>query len=369
MRRTLVLGTVAALCLSLSIPAVANPFEFPRHSRQGLGSGVPPQVTAPSWILYDASTGAVLASQNSAEIRAPASITKIMTVLLALENGSEADQVRISSRAANTGEREIGVWAGETVSLGALMRAALIHSANDAATAIAEHIGGSVEGFADLMNSRARELGMTRTNFVNPHGLDVEGHLTSAEDMLKLGIAAMEREDFRAIANARIVVFPNAPNGGRRVGTSTNLLVGAFEGANGVKTGFTNRAGLTFVASAERDGRELHVVVLGSQGQRAHLADARALFTFGFDDLRAYGVLGGQPFKSSLRTATPSPTDMAASMEALVHIAGGGLFDFEPPEVPPDPILVVNTVHRRSDPVPHGFWSAIGYWARSVLGS
>src|SRR5690606_33490559 len=100
------------------------------------------------------------ASRNDSEIRAPASITKIMTVLLALEHGDPNDPVLISSRAADTGEREIGIWAGETVPLGALMRAAMVHSANDAATAIAEHIGGSVEEFVEMMNAKARELGM-----------------------------------------------------------------------------------------------------------------------------------------------------------------------------------------------------------------
>src|SRR5690606_33071159 len=114
------------------------------------------------------------------------------------------------------------------------------------------HIGGSVEEFVEMMNAKARELGMTRTSFANPHGLDADGHLTTARDMLQLGLAAMERQDFRNMAQARIVVFPNAPNGGIRRGTASNLLIGAFDGANGVKTGFTNRARLTFVASAER---------------------------------------------------------------------------------------------------------------------
>lgn len=370
MRNTRLLAVMATvLVLTLALPASANPFEFPRLTREGLGSSPPPTVTAPSWILYDASTGAVLASRNDSEIRAPASITKIMTVLLALEHGDPNDPVLISSRAADTGEREIGIWAGETVPLGALMRAAMVHSANDAATAIAEHIGGSVEEFVEMMNAKARELGMTRTSFANPHGLDADGHLTTARDMLQLGLAAMERQDFRNMAQARIVVFPNAPNGGIRRGTASNLLIGAFDGANGVKTGFTNRARLTFVASAERNGRELYAVVLGSEGSRAHFADARALFNHGFEDLAAYGVLGGQPFEPSMLVTAPPATTTAASMESLVHIAAEGLLEFEPPEEPPEPIVIVDTVHRRSNPAPHGFWSAFGYWARSVFGS
>ena len=357
------------MCFAVAAPALAQPFTFPRLEQQGLGSAPPPNVTAASWLLYDASLGVVLASHNPSEVRAPASITKIMTVLLALELGDPDDQVTITSRAAATGEREIGVWAGETVTLGALVRAAMIHSANDAATAIAEHIGGTVEDFVNMMNSRAWELGMTKTTFVNPHGLDVNGHVTTAEDMLKLGIAAMEREDFREISRGRVVVFPNAPDGGRRIGTASNLLLGAFEGTTGIKTGFTNRARLTFVASAEREGRELYAVILGAEGQRAHFSDARALFSFGFDDLRAYGVIAGQPFQPSLLAADPIPTVTAGSLESLMHLAGEGLLDIETPEEPPEPIVVIETVRRQSDPAPTGFWGALGYWVRTALGS
>lgn len=365
-----ILTAVTAVCLLLTAaaPATASPFTFPEVQRQGLGPAPePPVVSAPSWILYDASTGAVLNSQNSGEMRAPASVTKIMTALLALEMGDQTDMVTISARAAGTGERSIGVWAGERVSLGALLRAAMVHSANDAATAIAEHVGGSVEGFAEMMNQRARELGMIRTQFDNPHGLDATGHVTTAEDMLVLALAAMQRQDFRDIVAAQIVVFPDAPDGTRRRGTASNLLLDTYPGAEGIKTGFTNRAGLTFVASASRDGRELYAVVMGSQGQRAHLADARSLLDFGFDRLHAYGVPAGLPHRPPMPVMSPSHVETAAAVETLIHLAGAGLLEVELAEEP-EPIPPPVVVHRRfPEPVADDVWSAATFWLRSVF--
>ncbi len=370
MRRLSVVLMVTLVVIAAAGPASASPFRFPRQERPGVGPApTPPQVSAPAWVLYDATLGFPLASQNPREMRAPASVTKIMTVLLALERGNPSDLVSISTRAAATGEREIGVWAGERVSLGALVRAAMVHSANDAATAIAEHIGGSVEEFAVMMTQRARELGMNRTEFVNPHGLDANGHVTTAEDMMLLAVAAMARKDFRDISRSRIVVFPDAPDGTGRRGTASNLMLDTYEGTNGIKTGFTNRAMLTFVASAERDGREIFVVVLGSSGQRAHFADARALLDMGFNQMRSYGTLAGLPHQPPMPVANPTPVAAAAALEALIHVAGEGLLEFEvaedPEEVPPPP----PPVHERLPETPQdGFWSAAGYFLRAMLG-
>src|SRR5690606_1705004 len=143
-----------------------------------------PTIDAGAWILYDATAGVVLAEYNADTQRAPASITKIMTVLVALEHGNPEDLVTISNRAAATGEREINVVPGERVPLGASMKAAIIHSGGDAASGIGEHVGGSVCGFVAMMSAKAEELGMARTHFVTPHGLDAAGHVSTARDML-----------------------------------------------------------------------------------------------------------------------------------------------------------------------------------------
>lgn len=356
-RRKLLTAWLAVLVgMSLALPAGAKPLAYPAPVHEGLPNPGPPQLTAQAWILYDASSDAVLASVRPDERRSVASTTKIMTGLLALERGDLDAVVTISQTAADTGEREIGLVPGEGVTLGALMKAALIHSGNDAATAIAEHIGGSVEGFVELMNQRAEELGLRNTSFANPHGLDAPNHYSSARDMLNLAREAMQHEEFRDIVRSRIVVFPEAPDGTKRIGTATNLLLGEYEGASGIKTGFTFQALLTFVASAERQNRRLYAVVLGSEGSRAHLSDARRLFDYGFDDLGVYGVLTTQnPYVARFAQPEPGPMVTAAHVESLLHLGATGLLDDPPaarvtaPEPIPPPVAEV----RRSPDQSH----------------
>ncbi len=332
----------------------------------------PPEVTAATWILYDETSEVVLAASLPDERRAVASTTKIMTALLAIERGSPDDTVVVSQRAADTGEREIGLVAGEEVPLDALLKAALIHSGNDAATAIAEHIGGSVEGFVAMMNQRAEQLGLLNTSFANPHGLDAPNHYSTARDMLELAREAMRHEEFRDIVRSRIVVFPEAPDGTQRVGTATNLLLGEYDGASGIKTGFTFNAMLTFVASAERQDRRLYAVVLGSDGTRAHLSDARLLFDYGFGDLGIYGtVVTGSPYVSRWDGPPPGPLTAAARVESMVHLAATGLMSRPPrslesaPEPVPPPVQVAI---RRPEPESGTIAGALRFWIERAFG-
>jgi D-alanyl-D-alanine carboxypeptidase len=166
----------------------------------------------------------------------------------------------------------------------------------------------------------------------------------------------MQHEEFRDIVRSRIVVFPEAPDGTKRIGTATNLLLGEYEGANGIKTGFTFQALLTFVASAERQGRSLYAVVLGSEGNRAHLADASRLFDYGFDDLGVYGVLvTGNPYVARFNRPEPGPLLTAARFESLLHVGATGLLD-DPPsarETAPEPIPSPVAEVRRSPELEH----------------
>lgn len=362
----------AGLAIFLFAPtAMATPMVHPSVPQQGFPFISPPDVSAASWILYDDTMDLTIASENPNEERAMASITKIMTALLVVENGNLSDMVTISDRAAATGEKEIDLVAGEQISLDGLLKAILIHSANDAATAAAEHISGSVEEFVALMNRRAYELGMRNTSFANPHGLDAPGHYTTASDMLVLTRQAMRNPKFAEVTRSKIVVMPAAPDGTARRGTTTNLMLDWYEGTIGVKTGFTSRALLTYVSVAEREGRRLYAVLLGSEGERGHFADATKLFEYGFRRLGFYGTaVTGAPYVASTGRAKPDPLLVEADSETYVHLAGQGLNLALPappvvnaqPEPPP-----VAELTRRSEPAPRGTLNILTFWIRSAL--
>lgn len=374
MRRAVRLAVLAALSTVLfALPASATGFVFPIHNQDGFPHEGPPPVTASAWIVYDELTDSVLAERSADTARPMASITKIMTVVVALENGSLEEGVLISEDAAATGGQEIGLVAGETVSLGSLVRAALIRSGNDAAAAIAEHIGGSIDGFARMMNERAAELGMDNTHFVNPHGLDATGHYSSPRDMLIVGRHAMSLPAFAEIARARMMVFPDSPTGAQRSASNTNRILNTYDGVIGVKTGETPRAGLTYVGAAERHGRRVFAVVFNSIGQRAHLSDAVELFDWAFLDLSINGTLyAGIPFQPSSPRVEPSPLLMEAVAETFVHTTAQGLSG-DPPSPPgdepiPAPPPVID-VTRHPDPAPRSLVSTFTYWLGLMTGA
>lgn len=362
----------ALLVVSVALPAAATGFVFPLHHEEGFPHERPPQVTASAFIVYDELTDSVLAERDADTPRPMASITKIMTVLLALENGNSSDPVTISEDAAGTGGQEIGLVAGETLTLGALVKAALIRSGNDSAAAIAEHIGGSIAGFARMMNERAEELGMENTNFVNPHGLDATGHFSSPRDMLIVARHAMSMPEFVEVARARVMVFPDSPGGTARSASNTNRILNTYEGAIGVKTGETPRAGLTYVGAAERHGRRVFAVVFNSIGQRAHLADAVTLYDWAFQDLSIDGTLAaGIPYQPSSPRVEPSPLLVEAAAETLIHTTAQGL-SADPPSPPgdepiPDPPPVID-ITRHPDSAPLSALSTIIYWLDLMAG-
>lgn len=369
--RTAVLAVI--LTLALALPAVASPFTFPVHNQDGFPHEGPPGVTASSWIVYDELTDTVLAEWDADSPRPMASITKIMTVLLAVENGNLDEEVVISEEAAGAGGQEIGLVAGETVTLGALVRAALIRSGNDAAAAIAEHIGGSIDGFVAMMNERAEELGMVNTHFANPHGLDAAGHYSSPRDMLIVGKTAMAIPAIAEITRARMMVFPDTPSGEARSASNTNRILNSYVGSIGVKTGETPNAGLTYVGAAERDGRRVFAVVFNSVGRRAHLADAVRLFDWAYDDLRINGTIyGGIPYQPVAARVEQSPLVADADVEVYLHTASLGVLG-DPPapsggEPIPDPPPVVD-ITRHPDPAPRSILSTLTYWMGLVTGA
>lgn len=240
-----------------------------------------PALVAKAAVLMDAETGAVLAAQNADEKLPIASTTKIMTALLALERGKLDDRITISEEAAYQEGSSMYTSPGETYTLEELLYGLLLNSGNDAAWAIAEHIAGSVPAFVEAMNQRARELGATNTHFSNPSGLPDPDHYSTARDMALITKAALARPDFRRIVSTKAQKIPWPVKGEEKLLVNHNRLLWNYEGADGVKTGYTNEARQCLVASATRDGQSLIAVVLRSEGNSVW-TDAERLLDYGF---------------------------------------------------------------------------------------
>ena len=213
-------------------------------------------------VLIERNTGMVLLCHNENEPLPMASTTKVMTALLALEKGNLDDVVTVGRNAYGVPGTSIYLNLGEHITLRNLLYGLLLASGNDAAVAIAEHIGGSVEAFCTMMTERAAELGCENTVFVNPNGLPAEGHHTTAYDLALIAREAMKHETFREIVSTRRASIPWEGRSYDRILNNKNRLLTDYEGATGIKTGFTSKAGRCLVFSAEREGMELIGVVL-----------------------------------------------------------------------------------------------------------
>jgi D-alanyl-D-alanine carboxypeptidase (penicillin-binding protein 5/6) len=220
------------------------------------------QRQARSLLLKDLVTGRTLYAVRANQRMPPASLTKIMTALVILEYGQLHDPVTISPNAAAAPRIHLGLHAGDRFRLGDLLKAMLITSANDACLAAAEHVGGSEEQFVTMMNNKARLLGLRDTHFTNACGFDAPEHYTTAADLAKLSEAAMQDPRFRALVRKQVDII--APLNGDRAYwlRNTNRLLGRIPGIEGIKTGFTSRAGRCLIAKASQNGKEVLLVLL-----------------------------------------------------------------------------------------------------------
>ena len=271
---------LAALCMVTLLPVQAAAVELPLTSRAAL--------------LMEKTTGQILFAQNEHEKLEPASVTKIMTLLLtmdAIDSGALAydDVVTVSANAAGMGGSQVFLAEGEQITVEELLKCVCVSSGNDAAVALAEKVAGVTELFVEQMNNRARGLGMDDTHFVNPTGLTAEGHVTSAHD-----IALMSRElltkhpDIRRFAT----IWTDSIRGGTFDLANTNKLIRWYDGATGLKTGYTASAGYCISATAEREGLELIAVVMKGETADKRNADAKALLNYGFS---AYALVSAAP--------------------------------------------------------------------------
>lgn len=316
------------LCLLMLLPACALPICAQEKESDVLG------ISAASAVLMEEKTGAVLYEKNADAALPPASVTKVMTLLLTMEaiaSGkiSWTDQVGVSERAASMGGSQIYLEAGETMSVTDMVKSVVIASANDAAAALAEYIAGSEEAFVAAMNARASELGMQSTHFENTNGLDdtVQNHVTSAKD-----IAIMSRA---LIAYPEILEYSSTWMDTVRDGaftlTNTNRLVRFYPGATGLKTGSTAKAKFCISATAKRDGVSLIAVIMGAESRDVRNAEAKKLLDYGFaqygvyaDEARSFArlpVRGGTADSVSLASSPFSyvlPKNKIASVKAEV---------------------------------------------------
>ena len=239
------------------------------------------KINARSAIVYDRKYKKVLYEKNMNEKVPNASTTKMLTAIVAYENADMDEVVTVSKKAANTGGSRVGLRTNDKVTLGDLMHGLLICSGNDAAVAIAEYVGGTEEEFCEMMNEKAKEMGAFNTNFVTPHGLDRENHYSTAYDLALIADYAMNIEYVKNIvckktANIKI-------NDSTKTLNTTNEMLSVYDGADGIKTGYTSKAGRCLITSATKDDWQLICVVLGCDTKNFRTSDSIKLLNYAFE--------------------------------------------------------------------------------------
>lgn len=249
----------------------------------------PDQFTAQGIVLMDAKTGEILYQKNETKPFYPASITKIMTAILALESERLEEEAVVSKQARYVDGNRIYLGEGEKKPLLDLVYGMMLNSGNDAAVAIAEHLGGSVERFAAMMNEKALQLGARQTHFVNPHGLPDEEHVTTPLDMAHIARYALQNDLFREIVSTKTMPWQGEEWQSTLI--NTNEMLWRYEGMTGIKTGYTRAAGQTYVGSAQKGETELIVVLLKAESRPRLWMEAAALLDYGFDRFETVKVL------------------------------------------------------------------------------
>ncbi|HJG96877.1 MAG TPA: D-alanyl-D-alanine carboxypeptidase [Romboutsia timonensis] len=292
-------------------------------------------ISSKSAILMDVASGQILYEKNAHDKLPPASVTKVMTMLLiceALDSGKITldDNVQISENAASMGGSQIFLEPGEVQKVDTLLKGIAVASANDGCVAMAEYIGGSVESFVEMMNAKAKELNMKDTHFVNTNGLPVDNHYTSAHD-----IALMSRELLKHdVINKYLTTWMDKVVVGKKQATvglaNTNKLIKHYQGATGVKTGFTQQAKFCLSASAKRGDTHLVAVTLGAETSPERFKDATSLLNFGFANYESVKLCSKDDNIATLTVdkAEDQKINLVAKEDLSVLIKKGGKRDF-----------------------------------------
>lgn len=320
-----IIQTILALTLTLALAftpaASADPSyldgdsDDPLYTGASLVADMPVTINGASAILCEPESGQVILANNADEPRPMASVTKVMSILLALEaveQGRAAldDEVTVSANASGMGGSQVFLDTNETIRYGDLLRSMIVASANDATIAAGEYLYGSQELFVQQMNERARELGMTNTHFVNATGLPAEGHVSTARDIARM-LSELIRHDI--YFNYSGIWMEDLTHADGRVTslTNTNRLIRLYDGCDGGKTGFTNAAGYCLAATASRGDMRLVCVVLGSDTSKLRFDGAAALLDYGFANYRLYPVARqGTPVKGEIPVRGGNPASI-----------------------------------------------------------
>lgn len=247
-----------------------------------------PVLNSKAAIIYERSSGKILFGKNENEKRKMASTTKIMTAIIVIEKGCLGDIITISSKAAETGGSRLGLHTDDKVSVLDLLYGLLLCSGNDAAVALAEHVGGNIDGFAKLMNSKANILGLSSTNFVTPHGLDNDNHYTTAYELALITNYALQNETFCSLVGTKNHTI--SINGHTKNLSNTNELLGNLDGVYGVKTGFTNGANRCLVTSVKRKNMDIICIVLGADTKKDRTMDSINLINYAFNNFEMINI-------------------------------------------------------------------------------
>ena len=257
-----------------------------------------PKLNSRIAVAYDRASGRTIWGKSENKRTAMASTTKIMTAIIAIENSNLDDVIEVSAKAAGTGGSRLGLKKGDKISMRDLLYGLMLRSGNDAAVAIAEHISGNLESFADLMNAKANELNLKDTHFVTPHGLDNPEHYTTAYELAKIADYALKNKVIASVVATKYYTINI--NGYPKDLCNTNELLGNVNGVNGVKTGFTNNAGRCLVTSINRNGFNIITVVIQADTKKDRTKDSINLIEYIYDKYQPVNVkdIVEQQFKS-----------------------------------------------------------------------
>lgn len=329
---------IKKFCICLFLVLILNMFTIPLVNAEEIEL---PNISSPAALLMDASSGKVLYEKNMNEKRYPASLTKVMTAIVVLENCNLSDIATVSYDSVmslSSGYVTANLQIGEELTVEQLLYVLMVGSSNDAAIVLAEHVSGSIEEFAKLMNEKAKELGCTSTNFVNPNGVHDENHYSTAYDLALISKYAMKNETFRNIVSTTSFKLPvtNKYDRDDRFFTTTNSLLIVnnnnradnyyYKYANGIKTGFTTPAGNCLIASANKGNLELITVILGSgqtdDGLSQRYIDTKTLFDYGYETyiLREVIKAGGVVQTTNISNATRDTKKLDAVVSKDIHV-------------------------------------------------